>query len=273
MSDLLNMEENFGIQELYELKIKTTSKMRIGDKLFGEDETVLFFETAELTALDENSFIRRASGGYSNRNLILWRDIASARFGIDKGVLSELDLGFLLNAKIAIESPILVGKREQKTTNSNGILTLKEFPHGKMFCYQYTENGYVKNVTATIQGKSIDFGIENALTPFIIDYTFNYSQVTNYYIGDNELSGIFRMEAKTRLKDDVEGKERTGIIVIPKVQITSGLNIILGTKATPIVGNFIFTSISTSVVDRKQSPSENNVVYAMYVLDTDIDAI
>lgn len=114
MIDILNTEENFGIQELYELKIKTTSNMRIGDRLFTEGETVLYFSNAELSLLDENLVLRRSSGGNQNRNLILWRDIQSVRFGIDKGVLSELDLHLLLDNKIAVQEAILVNKEKEK---------------------------------------------------------------------------------------------------------------------------------------------------------------
>jgi hypothetical protein len=270
----MNMEKNFGIQELYELKIKTTLDMTIGNRTYSAGETVFFFENAELSMLEEDIKLKGAFGGQYNQNLVFWRDLSSVRFGIDKGVLSELDLSVLLNARILQESPILIGRRETLVASADGTVYLTKTPaeKTKIFAYKETIEGFEKTF-GTVGDATINFGVENASAIFVVDYSFSYSQGTSYFISNDELSGFFRVEAKTRLKDDVSGMERTGIIVIPNMQLTSGINIILGTKATPIVGNFMFTSISTPNVDKKQSPSENNSVYSMYILDTDIDAI
>jgi hypothetical protein len=271
----MDIEKNSGIQELYELKIKTTSNMTIGERIFTADETVLYFQNAEMSMMTEDVKLQKAFGGQFNSNLVLWRQLSNVNFGIDKGVLSDNDLALLMNAKIIEEASINVSKREDLVADSAGVISLKYTPAigTKVFGYIEKENGFEKITGGIIDSKTIDFGMANAFAHFIVDYSFNCSGAKSYFIRNDKLPGIFRVEAKTRLKDDVDGKERTGIIVIPNMQLISSINFIMGSKATPIVGNFMFTSISTPNVDKKQSISMDNSVYATYILNDDIDSI
>jgi hypothetical protein len=57
-------------------------------------------------------------------------------------------------------------------------------------------------------------------------------------IGRELISGFISLEGKTRVKDDITGQTKTGIIKIPKLKIMSSLSMVLGTNANPVVGSF-----------------------------------
>ena len=52
------------------------------------------------------------------------------------------------------------------------------------------------------------------------------------------IEGFLRLEGKTRVKDDISGKVRTGIFEVPKLKLMSDLSMRLGQNADPLVGTF-----------------------------------
>ena len=63
-------------------------------------------------------------------------------------------------------------------------------------------------------------------------YFYNYNK--NSYtvqIGNRLLNGFVRIEAKTKFKDDYDGKLRTVLLVFPKVRIYSNINLNFGENA------------------------------------------
>ena len=57
-------------------------------------------------------------------------------------------------------------------------------------------------------------------------------------MGKQLIPGFLRLEGKTRVKDDISGKVRTGIIEIPKLKLMSDLSMRLGKNANPVAANF-----------------------------------
>ena len=79
-----------------------------------------------------------------------------------------------------------------------------------------------------------DFKITDGepFTNYIVDYFYNYNK--NSYtvqIGNRLLNGFVRIEAKTKFKDDYDGKLRTVLLVFPKVRIYSNINLNFGENA------------------------------------------
>ena len=82
----------------------------------------------------------------------------------------------------------------------------------------------------------------------------------------NKLTGQFlQLEGKTRVKDDTNGIVTTGLLVIPKFRLMSGLSIVLGAQAAPISARF--TGVGLPVGTRG-----NTRVCEFYFLNTDVDS-
>jgi hypothetical protein len=71
--------------------------------------------------------------------------------------------------------------------------------------------------------------------------------------------------AKTRIKDDVTGQVKTGIINIPKLKLMSDLSMVLGENAAPQVGRFDAVAIPVGT-------KGNQVVMEFIMLEDDIDS-
>ena len=79
------------------------------------------------------------------------------------------------------------------------------------------------------------------------------------------LQGFVSLEGRTKVKEDVTGIVKTGIIKIPKLKIISNLTLRLGSNASPAVGTF--QGIGYPVGERG-----NLKVMELTFLDEDIDS-
>jgi hypothetical protein len=84
-------------------------------------------------------------------------------------------------------------------------------------------------------------------------------------IGRELISGFISLEGKTRVKDDITGQTKTGIIKIPKLKLMSDLSIRLGKDATPTVGRLS----AVAVPDGRKG---NKKVMEILFLNDDIDS-
>ena len=79
------------------------------------------------------------------------------------------------------------------------------------------------------------------------------------------IEGFLRLEGKTRVKDDISGKVRTGIFEVPKLKLMSDLSMRLGKNANPVVG-------SLGAMALPNGNRENVTVMDIFFLDDDIDS-
>jgi hypothetical protein len=84
-------------------------------------------------------------------------------------------------------------------------------------------------------------------------------------IGKQLTNGYFTLEGKTRVKDDITGQTKTGVLFIPKLKIMSDLSIRLGKNATPLVGEL--NAVACPVGSRG-----NSKIMEMIILNDDIDS-
>jgi hypothetical protein len=100
----------------------------------------------------------------------------------------------------------------------------------------------------------------------VVDYYYNYNN--NYEIlsiGNSLLNGYLSFEGKTRVKDDITGQVKTGIIKIPKLKLLSNLSMRLGSDAIPLVGRLDAVAIPTG-------PRGSKKVMEIIFLEDDIDS-
>ena len=84
-------------------------------------------------------------------------------------------------------------------------------------------------------------------------------------VGNPLTNGYLSLEGKTRVKDDITGQVKTGIIKIPKLKLLSNLSMRLGNDAIPQVGHLEAIAVPTG-------PKGQKMVMELIFLEDDIDS-
>lgn len=282
--------EEFGIKELYDITIKATRPIEFCGRIYDEGEPLVFLERAQFGLLNENRIRVFARGGKENRRLIMWETTQPIQMQIQQGVISKENLSALTNNYLteqiaesipyhkSFAAPLYTGEEHiviplPKYTNSNTKFFVYD-NKGQRVNNKYLSLGIDEEISTQeqifykelwIQPKDIEEGIDYTKTSsFVIDsYITKPTQILN--IGKDALRGYFRLEARTRVKDDIDGTEKTGIFVIPKMRIMSDLSIRLGDSISPFVYGFTFEGEPVGGYGESR-------VCDLYFLDEDLDA-
>ena len=243
--------DEFGIKELYDIAIKTTRPIQFCGRTYEEGEPLVFLERAQFGVVNENRIRVFARGGKENRRLIMWETTQPIQMQIQQGVISKENLSALTNNFLVeeVNQSIPFHKRiAPQLTDSNDEFIELELPHKpntltKLFLYDDKNNKISKE----------DYFINEEYTKLLVKNEEQYREIAEFVvdsyfdetghvlsIGKDALRGYFRLEARTRVKDDIDGIEKTGIFVIPKMRIMSDLSIRLGDSINPFVYGFTF---------------------------------
>lgn len=84
-------------------------------------------------------------------------------------------------------------------------------------------------------------------------------------VGNPLTNGYLSFEGKTRVKDDITGQVKTGIIRIPKLKLLSNLSMRLGNDGVPLVGRLDAVAVPTGNRGSKK-------VMELLFLNDDIDS-
>ena len=259
------MFEQYGIQQIHSISLKATVPTRIGNKTYGIGETILYIQDAEAGKLNEEKTTRAAEGGQNEPRLVQWLTHNNVNFTVSKGVLSKRDLNFLLDSNIIQMENVIVSIREVHVVPSSGIVKLEHVALPGVYCYDSQGN----KISVVRDGKNLlvdDQYIEQEIT---VDYSFIIEQAHTYSIGKDFLSDVIvEAEIQFLLKDDNDGEEYTGILDIPTANIVGDINLIMGKKATPIVGDFAIQSVQSKTESRDKRSN-----YSLTILDRDITVI
>ncbi len=231
------MEEKLGMKELYDVCLKALTPIKIGDRTFETNETILAFDRIQMSYFQEQSSRVSANGGFNNNNLINWENTHAMNFSLSQGIFSKTQLAILNNSKIFNKdvNEIVINKREQLESDEDGYIIPSEAIHNNSL-YLYNAETGEKLTYEYIDEKYI---IEKPFQEVLADYYFLYKGTgQTIRIGEKMINGNLKLEAKTRAKEDVTGQTITGIITIPKLRLMSDLSIKLGENANPITANF-----------------------------------
>lgn len=264
----MNILDTFGSKELYAVELKSTLNIEIGGRTFAPGETVLRFDSLQLSVLGQQKTTRSSRGGYGNSELVTWEDTNGVTFICEKGVASQLSMSIMTNSKLVEHAPstITIPFSEALESDLNGELILKFNPlEQKFFIHAldgtiptYTKVYNVENNTTSIIGLT-------AYTNYIVSYLFTYTGESNVLnIGQRLFNGYLELTARMRLKDDTTGTDTTGILIIPNVRLVSDLSIRLGENAIPMVSTF---RLQGNPVGERNNRYVCQIIY----LDGDID--
>ena len=140
------------------------------------------------------------------------------------------------------ESIVPVNCHEESETDEKGIAILKHLISAPIFVYNKSTGE--KMTDWSVNGEKLLTSA--AYTDILVDYYYNYDN--GYEImsfGNSLTNGYFSLEGKTRVKDDITGQVKTGIIKIPKLKLLSNLSIRVGNDAVPQVGRLDAVAVPT----------------------------
>ena len=259
------MDNKIGFKELYDVTLKATYPIEVSGRKIEKGEVVAIFDNISLAQFNEIKSHVSANGGFSNRARVFWTDTKEMKLSFSQGVFSREQMALMSNAKLLSSSdtePLQVHKREILESDDGGYITLQ---HEPISYFVYNKDTGVKLAANWYVDKS-QLKIETPYTDVIVDYEYNYTKsYTTLAVGRALTDGYLSFTAKTRIKDDVTGQVKTGIINIPKLKLMSDLSMVLGENASPQVGRFDAVAIPVGT-------KGNQVVMEFVMLDEDIDS-
>ena len=236
------MDNQFGMKELYEVVFKATYPMKINDRTIETGEIITEFDKIQLANFNEIKSRVQASGGFDNRALVTWESTKEVDLNFTQGIFSKVQFGLLSNSHLLeykedVDS-ILLTVRLERMSDENGFIDLDEEKPYFQNLFVYDKNTGQKYTDVEIISDT-QINIKQDSKEVIVDYQYKYMNgATDIIVGRNLVDGFMFLEGKTRIKDDVTGRTRTGIIQIPRLKLVSDLSMRLGREANPIVANF-----------------------------------
>ena len=235
----MNNDSLLGAKELYEVALKSTSKIEINGKIIDKGETIALFDKIQIANFNEIKSIISANGGFDNRAWVTWDTTKEVNLTFTQGVFSKTQLALLSNSRIYTEEQesILIPVHEIVESDETGVIQLSFIPTNEKSFFIYKLDG--TKIGGDLFGDKFIPRTMQPYTEYILDYYREYGDKRTYISFGKRLNeGYFCLEGKTRFKDDETGKDITGIIEIPKLKLVSGLSMILGQNASPIVPRF-----------------------------------
>lgn len=260
------MDNQFSLNELYDVFIKTTYPIEIGGKTLAAGEILCVFDKIQIANFNEVKNYVVARGGFDNVSRVFWENTKEVDITFSQGVFNQLQFALLCNANLVYikeDEKILISKREEKESDEEGMLFLDQIPDQDFFVYNKETGERIKDFHYMGNGK---IRVSKPYMNVIVDYVYSYENGGQLLkLGDRLIEGFLQLEGKTRVKDDISGKTRTGIIKIPKLKLMSDLSMRLGKNANPVVANFKIKAIPSGTRD-------NIEIMNILFLNDDIDS-
>lgn len=238
------MENKFNLKELESVTLIATNNMTVNGVFYNKDETVLFFDKVQLAQITQTVDNKTAHGGKNDMIFVNWESTKEVQFQLRDGLASYTGLNFITNS-LYKKGNILFPDRISTISDANRIITLQhEIYSDKPFFIYKLENGFIKE---KINGSIIDsthIQLENGndYIPCVVDYYYLIENKQLLEIGGENFQGFLKMTAKINAVEQEDGLQKIILFVMPKIKIMSNLDIMIGTKATPVVTNFMFNA-------------------------------
>ena len=259
------MDYEFGLKELYFVTIKSTYPMRIKGKDIQAGEVIAAFDKVLISVFDEDKKFVSAHGGFEDKDRVWWETTKDVRVSFTQGIFSKAQFSLMNNVQLfdhVDPDPIYIPRREILESNENGVVTLSSIPFDPFFIYDLKTG---EKLTYTKSGEK-SFTIVYPFTEVVVDYYELYNKGAQLFkIGKTLSDGFFLLEGRTRVKDDITGQTKTGIITIPRLKLVSDLSMRLGREASPVVTQLNAIACPTDIGGMK-------TVMDILLLEDDIDS-
>lgn len=260
------MDNEFGMQELYFVQLKSTYPIEIKGINFAAGEVIAAFDRILIANFKEIHREAAAQGGYQNRKLAIWNRTEGVDLTFAQGIFSKTQLSLMNNMRIISlnENQIVrIAQRDELETDEEGKITLTHVPINSWIFVYNKETGEKLTGLSMIDEQTLQTPL--VYQEVIVDYEYAYDNGADVsFVGEDIFEGFLSLEGRTRIKDDETGKTHTAIIYIPKLKITSDFELTLGQNAQPVVGKFKATALSVG-------EAKHSKALEIYYLDEDID--
>lgn len=259
------MDNNIGFKELYEVSLKATYPIEIGDRKIEIGETIASFDKIQIANFEEKKNFISANGGYDNRARVWWEETKEIQVTLAQGVFSIPHMTLMANANLLQNqgnSTVPIHCLETLESNEQGMVILKHKAQEPIFVYNKSTGEKIINFTYSDNIIQLNQSYQEVIVDYYYNYDNKYSILT---FGRGLTNGYLSLEGKTRVKDDITGQVTTGIIKIPKLKLKSNLSMRLGQDAIPLVGRLDAVAVPTGERGQKK-------VMELMFLSDDIDS-
>jgi hypothetical protein len=94
------MENNLGFKDLYDVTLKATYNIEMGDRTINAGEVIAIFDKIQIAQFNEIKSFASANGGLHNGARIFWNDTKELKLSFSQGVFSSSQLSLLTNGKL-----------------------------------------------------------------------------------------------------------------------------------------------------------------------------
>lgn len=259
------MMDELNFKELYEVSLKSTYPIEVGDKIIEPGEIIAFFDKIQIANFQEIKSVTTTNGGFNNQPLVFWSTTKEIRINLTQGIFSKVQLALMTNSKLVdktAEESVRVSVRKEFESDEAGKIDIENTLQYPIFIYDKNTGEKILNWGHT--EKTIY--LHEKYRQVIVDYQYDYyNDYTTLQIGQELTSGFLSLTGKMKVKDDTTGKVVTGIIKIPKLRLMSDLSIRVGSDAIPQVGRLEAVAVPEGA--RGQSK-----IMEIIFLNDDIDA-
>lgn len=256
---------DFSFKELYDVVLKTTYNIEVGEKKFDIGETVAVFDKIQIANFQENKIVSSANCGSDDRALIWWEETKEVRFGLVQGIFSKTQMSLMLNTNLIHKdgrSIVTLNRRIVLETDERGRLAVEHPILEPCFLYKKATGERIRDFVINNNAIYTNEIFQEILLDYYYEYDNGYEILS---VGNPLTNGYLSLEGKMRVKDDITGQITTGIIRIPKLKLLSNLSMRLGQDAVPMVGRLDAIAVPTGERGQKK-------VMEIIFLNDDIDA-
>lgn len=259
------MTNELGFKELYEVSLKTTLPIEVSGEKIEVGETIASFDKIQIANFQEVKSQASANGGWDNRAHIFWETTKEVKINFSQGIFSKIQLALMTNAQLINsegEQIIPINKREEFESDEYGKIVIGRTLREPVFVYDKATGAKITGWTSTTDSILLN----EAYKSVIVDYWYDYDNGCQIMtVGRPLTQGYLSLVGKMRVKDDITGKVKTGIIRIPKLRLMSDLSIRVGSDAIPQVGRL-------DAVAAPEGARGQSKVMEIIFLNDDIDA-
>lgn len=259
--------EKYGIKNLYQASLKTCNDMEILGIEYSAGDTLLYFDNIQEMVFNEDREEVAARGGWNNREHVIWEITHSVAASMNMGVINKLGYGLVNKVAPQHSEGRSINQVENREVNGVTIEVLHSIDDSRPITIWEVENG-------AIQHKILDFLVSgNTITleeeisnNVLVDYWYQYN--TGYDIlpiGKKDINGYLQFVGKFYYTDEYSGVNKTGLIEIPQLRISSNFDLRFGRNTNPFISVLNFEAIPNGI------RGDGKAIEIIY-LDSDIDA-
>ena len=259
------MTSELNFKELYQVSLKATLPIEVGGNKIEPGETIASFDKIQIANFQEIKSVVSANGGFDNRGLLFWESTKEIKINFSQGIFSKIQLALMSNTSLVEnlgEEIVPINVREEFESDEGGKIVIGRTLRDPIFVYD-AQTG--KKLNGWSRADDVIY-INEQYKSVIVDYWYGYENgCTTLRVGKPLTTGFLSLTGKMRVKDDITGKVKTGIINIPKLRLMSDLSMRVGSDAIPQVGRLDAIAVPEGV--RGQTK-----IMEIIFLNDDIDA-